>query len=86
MSYFRTAILLAVMTALFMGIGFMIGGQGGMIIAFLVAAGMNLFSDSIIALRMDDGSMQVLDSRGPSVGVGARVEITPERYIRYPVS
>ena len=29
MSYFRTAILLAVMTALFMGIGFMIGGQGG---------------------------------------------------------
>jgi heat shock protein HtpX len=44
MSYFRTAILLAVMTALFMGIGFMIGGQGGMIIAFLVAAGMNLFA------------------------------------------
>ena len=44
MSYFRTAILLAAMTALFMGIGFMIGGQGGMIIAFLVAAGMNLFA------------------------------------------
>ena len=31
MSYFRTAILLAALTALFMGIGFLIGGQAGMI-------------------------------------------------------
>ncbi|MDQ0301858.1 zinc metalloprotease HtpX [Ancylobacter polymorphus] len=44
MNYFRTAILLAGMTALFMGVGFMIGGQGGMMIALLVAAGMNVFS------------------------------------------
>ncbi|MDQ0512438.1 zinc metalloprotease HtpX [Ancylobacter amanitiformis] len=44
MNYFRTAILLAGMTALFMGVGFMIGGQGGMLIALVVAAGMNLFS------------------------------------------
>ena len=44
MSYFRTAILLAAMTALFMGIGFLIGGQTGMIIALLVAGGMNLFA------------------------------------------
>ncbi|HET9573762.1 MAG TPA: M48 family metalloprotease, partial [Methyloceanibacter sp.] len=44
MSYFRTAILLAVMTALFMGIGFLIGGQSGMVIAFVVAAAMNLFA------------------------------------------
>ncbi|MGH6735355.1 MAG: zinc metalloprotease HtpX [Methyloceanibacter sp.] len=55
MSYFRTAILLAALTALFMGIGFIIGGQGGMIVAFLVAAGMNLFtywnSDKMV-LRM----------------------------------
>ncbi len=27
MSYFRTAILLAALTALFMGIGYLIGGQ-----------------------------------------------------------
>jgi heat shock protein HtpX len=40
----RTAILLAGLTALFMGIGFLIGGQSGMVIAFLIAAGMNLFS------------------------------------------
>jgi heat shock protein HtpX len=44
MSYFRTAILLAALTALFMGIGYLIGGQAGMIIALLVAGGMNLFA------------------------------------------
>ncbi len=44
MSYFRTAILLAVMTALFMGVGFLIGGQSGMVIALAVAAAMNLFA------------------------------------------
>jgi heat shock protein HtpX len=44
MGYFRTAILLAAMTALFMGIGYLIGGQMGMVIAFLVAAAMNLFA------------------------------------------
>lgn len=44
MNYFRTAILLAVLTALFMGVGFIIGGQSGMIIAFLFALAMNLFS------------------------------------------
>jgi heat shock protein HtpX len=44
MNYFRTAILLAVLTALFMAVGYMIGGSGGMLIALLVAAGMNLFS------------------------------------------
>src|ERR687897_718962 len=36
--------LLAFMTALFMGVGYLIGGGGGMMIAFLIAAGMNLFS------------------------------------------
>jgi len=44
MNFFRTALLLAAMTALFMGIGYMIGGQAGMFIAFAVAAGMNIFS------------------------------------------
>ena len=44
MNLVRTAMLLALMTALFMGIGYMIGGSGGMMIAFLIAAGMNLFS------------------------------------------
>ena len=44
MNYLRTAILLAVMTALFMTVGFLIGGQSGMMIAFLVALAMNAFS------------------------------------------
>jgi heat shock protein HtpX len=44
MSFFRTALLLAAMTALFMVVGFMIGGRSGMMIALLVAVGMNLFA------------------------------------------
>ncbi|RME97692.1 MAG: zinc metalloprotease HtpX, partial [Alphaproteobacteria bacterium] len=44
MNYFRTAILLAAMTALFMAVGAVIGGQQGMMIAFLFALGMNAFS------------------------------------------
>lgn len=44
MNLIRTAMLLAFLTALFMAVGYMIGGTGGMAIAFIVAAGMNLFS------------------------------------------
>src|ERR1700750_1427964 len=44
MNYVRTAILLAGLTALFMGVGYMIGGGSGALIALLVAAGMNLAS------------------------------------------
>ncbi|RRH94671.1 zinc metalloprotease HtpX [Mesorhizobium tamadayense] len=44
MNTLRTAMLLAAMTALFMGVGYLIGGSGGMVIALLFAAGMNLFS------------------------------------------
>jgi heat shock protein HtpX len=44
MNYFRTAILLAALTALFMGVGYLIGGQAGMIVALLVAGAMNLFA------------------------------------------
>ena len=41
----RTALLLAGMTALFLGAGFLLGGQGGMVIALGLAAAMNLFAD-----------------------------------------
>ncbi|WP_163265225.1 zinc metalloprotease HtpX [Chelativorans alearense] len=43
MNMIRTAMLLAFMTALFMGVGYLVGGTGGMAIAFVIAAGMNLF-------------------------------------------
>jgi len=44
MSYFRTAILLAGMTALFMGVGYLIGGPTGMVLALGVAVATNLFA------------------------------------------
>ena len=44
MNLVRTAMLLAFMTALFMAVGYLIGGGGGMLVALLIAAGMNLFS------------------------------------------
>jgi heat shock protein HtpX len=44
MNYLKTGMLLAAMTAFFLAIGFVIGGQGGMMIALLIAAGMNLFA------------------------------------------
>ncbi|WP_206517628.1 zinc metalloprotease HtpX [Sphingobium algorifonticola] len=44
MNGFKTTMLLAAMTALFMALGYTLGGSGGAIIALLVAAGMNLFT------------------------------------------
>jgi heat shock protein HtpX len=44
MNYFKTALLLAGLTALFMGVGFLIGGKGGAMIALLIAAATNLFT------------------------------------------
>ena len=55
MNLMKTAMLLATLTAIFMGVGYLIGGGNGAFIAFLVAAAMNLFSywnaDKIV-LRM----------------------------------
>ncbi|PLR23909.1 zinc metalloprotease HtpX [Caulobacter zeae] len=44
MNHFKTFALLAGLTALFVGAGYMIGGPTGMLIAFVLAAGMNVFS------------------------------------------
>lgn len=44
MNTIKTFMLLAAMTALFMGLGYLIGGAGGATIAFLLAAAMNLFA------------------------------------------
>lgn len=44
MNTMRTAMLLAFMTALFMGVGFLIGGGKGLLIALVIAGGMNIFS------------------------------------------
>ncbi len=44
MNAVRTGILLAAMTALFLAIGFVLGGEGGLLMALLVAGGMNLWA------------------------------------------
>jgi heat shock protein HtpX len=44
MNTFRTGLLLAGLTGLFLAIGYLLGGQGGMVLAFLFAAGTNLFA------------------------------------------
>ena len=55
MNSIKTGILLAGLTALFMGAGFMLGGEGGMLIALVFACATNLFAywnaDKIV-LRM----------------------------------
>jgi len=44
MNFVRTTFLLAVLTALFVGIGYLIGGGAGMAIAFAIACAMNLYA------------------------------------------
>jgi len=64
MNYARTALLLAAMTGLFLAVGYLVGGQGGMAVAFLIALGMNAFaywnSDKML-LRMHGA--QEVDAR-----------------------
>jgi heat shock protein HtpX len=69
MNYLKTAILLAGLTALFMGVGFLIGGESGMLVALLIAGGMNLFaywnSDKLV-LSMH-GAQQVDENSAPEL-------------------
>ncbi|WP_374708273.1 zinc metalloprotease HtpX [Pseudochrobactrum sp. sp1633] len=44
MNMMRTAMLIAFMTAMFMSIGYLIGGSSGMMIALVIAVAMNFFS------------------------------------------
>ena len=69
MNYLKTAILLAGLTALFMAVGFVIGGETGMLIALVVAGGMNLFaywnSDKLV-LSMN-GAHEVDEATAPEL-------------------
>jgi heat shock protein HtpX len=85
----RTGVLLAAMTALFMVVGYFIGGQSGMFIALLVAAGTNLFaywnSDRLV-LSMQ-GAVEVDPRQAPDLyrmveTLSARAGIpTPRLYV-----
>jgi heat shock protein HtpX len=69
MATLKTFILLAALTGLFMAVGFLIGGQAGMLVALAVAAVMNIVSywnaDKIV-LRMQ-GAQEVHDDDGRPV-------------------
>jgi len=63
----KTAILMAAITALFMAIGALLGGQTGMMLALLVALGMNFFSywfSDRLVLKMYN-AQQVDESSAP---------------------
>jgi heat shock protein HtpX len=67
MNYVKTAMLLAFLTAIFVGMGALVGGEAGMLIAFLVALAMNLFSfwkSDTIVLRMH-GAEEVDERSAP---------------------
>ena len=67
MNILRTGVLLAFMTALFMGVGLLIGGQTGMVIAFVIAIGMNFFSywnSDKAVLRMHN-AVEIDESNSP---------------------
>jgi heat shock protein HtpX len=67
MNTFRTGLLLAGLTGLFLAIGYLMGGQNGMLLAFLFAAATNLFaywnSDKMV-LRMQ-GAQEVDRATAP---------------------
>ncbi|MBR9824973.1 MAG: zinc metalloprotease HtpX [Alphaproteobacteria bacterium] len=66
----RTFMLLAAMTALFMGIGFLLGGAAGAMIALVVAAGMNVFAwwnSADMVLRMHGAREIRPDERHPDL-------------------
>jgi heat shock protein HtpX len=69
MNGLKTLMLLAAMTALFMGLGYTFGGSGGAIVALLAAAAMNLFTfwnaDKIV-LKMH-GARQVDGRSAPEL-------------------
>ena len=69
MNAIRTTFLLAALTALFVAIGYVVGGQTGMLIALAIAAAMNILaywnSDRIV-LRLQ-GAQEVSRQRAPDL-------------------
>ncbi len=69
MNFFRTMLLLSALTALFMAIGYAIGGGPGMTIAFMIAAATNLFaywnSDKMVLSQQ--GAEEVDEAQAPEL-------------------
>src|SRR5690606_13060590 len=69
MNKVRTAFLLGLMFALFMGVGYLIGGESGMFIAFFIALlmnGISFFYSDKIALSMFRAK-EVSESEAPQL-------------------
>ena len=67
MALFKTTVLLAALMALFIGVGFLLGGIPGLVIAFVIGLGMNFFaywSSDKVALRMA-GAKEVTPEQQP---------------------
>jgi heat shock protein HtpX len=69
MNYFKTAILLAGMTALLMGVGFLVGGKAGALIALVIAGAINLYSywNSDQAVLSMAGAQEVDERSAPEL-------------------
>lgn len=66
---FRTGILMAALTGIFLAAGYLIGGQSGMVIAFLFALGTNLFAywNSDRAVLAMYGAQEVDETSAPEL-------------------
>jgi heat shock protein HtpX len=69
MNTLRTGFLMAALTGLFLVVGFLVGGQAGMVVAFLFAAGTNLFAywNSDRVLLSMYGAREVDEAADPRV-------------------
>lgn len=68
MNRFKTAVLLTALTLLMVALGNAMGGRGGMIVAFMIACGMNIFSywfSDKIVLRMY-GAQEISEHDNPT--------------------
>jgi heat shock protein HtpX len=72
LNYTRTALLLGIMTLLFTIVGYVLGGRSGLVIAFVVALGMNLFSlykSDKLVLRMHGAQIVDASAGGELYGI-----------------
>jgi heat shock protein HtpX len=90
-NWFKTTLLMAALTALIVFIGNLLGGQNGMILAFILAIGMNFFSywfSDKIVLRMYK-AQEVTPSESPELhqivaGLAQRANIPMPRIFTIP--
>lgn len=86
LNYMKTVLLLGVMTAIFVGMGALIGGQTGMVVAFAVALAMNVFSlwySDKLVLRMHN-AQEANEQAAPGLygivrGLAARADLPMPR-------